>query len=61
MNTILLLICPVYDKLRTQLIKRYYRTIPSMFKCVELLKGGNKLQLRNFAKYTWHLSCEKKV
>jgi hypothetical protein len=46
-----LLICPVYENLRSQLIKSYYTTRPSMFKCVELLTGCNKSQLRKLAKY----------
>ena len=48
------LVCPVYRELRRQFIPQYYRTNPSMFKFIELLKSDQQSILRNFAMY-----CEK--
>ena len=34
-----ILICPIYNELRTMYIKRYYINNPSMYKFIELLRA----------------------
>ena len=45
--------CPVYSILRRQLIPRYYRERPSMFKFINLLNNGRKKEIIGLAKFVY--------
>ena len=45
--------CPIYSLLRRQLIPRYFRERPSMFKFINLLNSGCKKKLIGLAKYVY--------
>ena len=47
----LLFECSLFNNIRTELIKPYFRIRPSMFKTVELIKSENKQQVKKLAMY----------
>ena len=47
----LLSICPVFQKDRNRLLKRYYGTFPSMYKFIELMSTTNTKDLRKLAEF----------
>ena len=47
------LICPMYNDLRTTYIKKYYFRRPSLYTCVELFKSTNKPTVKNLSKYVY--------
>jgi len=47
------LICPLYNDLRTTYIKKYYFRRPSVYKFVELFKSTNKSTVKSLSKYVY--------
>ena len=48
-----LLESPRYHDIRRQYLPTYFRVIPSMFKCIELLNTNNDKTVRSLAKYAF--------
>ena len=46
--------CKLYDELRVKYIKKYYRSRPSMFKCIDMLQSNSFCILRNLAVYAYN-------
>ena len=51
--TYFVLICPMYNDLRTTYIKKYYFRRPSVYMFVELFKSTNKSTVKNRSKYVY--------
>ena len=47
------LICPMYNDLRTTYIKTYYFRRPSVYEFVELFKSTNKSNVNNLSRYVY--------
>ena len=50
----LILKCPLYNRLRCQYIKSYYRRNPSMYKLINLLNTNNVKELCMLGKFLHH-------
>ena len=48
-----LLVCPLYNKLRRQYLKKYYYVHPSLDKFVNLMKCNNENVIKNLAIYIY--------
>ena len=53
--------CPIYRSLRIQLIPRYYRERPSMFKFISLLNTTNKKHIIALAKFVYKAFAERRL
>ena len=48
-----ILVCPYFNTLRKQFIKKYYYNNPSVFKLIQLLSVNNLKELCNLGKYLY--------
>lgn len=49
-----IIVCPVYNQLRSLYIKRYYYSRPSVYKFTEMMNSNKKIVIKNVAKFIYN-------